>query len=66
MSKAKRNLQPYKQLQHLPSPIEQQFYRSKLNFITILISLGILICVTVSVYHTAIYLTKEEVSGNES
>ncbi len=48
-----------KKMIHHQSPIEQQFYRSRLNLITILISTFILISITIGVYHILRYLIGE-------
>ncbi|CAF1200683.1 unnamed protein product [Adineta steineri] len=44
------------------TPIEQQYYRSHLNLITILISLFLLISITIGVYHIFRYFILKNMS----
>jgi len=57
-----QNLKPYRQINNSQSPIEQQFYRACFNFITILISLFILISITILVYYISKYFIDENIS----
>jgi hypothetical protein len=55
-----QSLKPYKQTNNHQSPIEQQHYRSRLNLITILISIFILISITIGMYHIFKYFIIEK------
>jgi hypothetical protein len=60
-----QSLKPYREIIHSQSPIEQQFYRSRLNLITILISLFILISITIGVYYCSKYFIGENILKKE-
>jgi len=55
-------MKSYRQINNYQSPIEQQFYQARLNLITILISLFILIIITIGVYYISKYLINENSS----
>jgi hypothetical protein len=57
-------MKSYRQINNYQSPIEQQFYQARLNLITILISLFILIIITIGVYYISKYLINENSSKN--